>query len=78
MMAGAVAENLFGFYLTRNSATGSEITLGGTDPTKYTSPIVYTPVTQPGYVRPSSSLPCGRGLMGVIVASSGERGGAGG
>ncbi|KAL8281435.1 hypothetical protein RQP46_006119 [Phenoliferia psychrophenolica] len=41
--------NLFGFYLTRGTATGPVLTIGAVDPTHYTGSINYTPVTSQTY-----------------------------
>jgi cathepsin D len=42
---GAVAENVFSFKLAE---TGSELYLGGSDPSLYTGNVTYTPVTEKG------------------------------
>lgn len=46
----AVDSNMFSFHLTRGTSTGAELTLGGTDSSKYTGSIAYTPVTSATYV----------------------------
>ncbi|KAJ3008864.1 hypothetical protein HKX48_008309 [Thoreauomyces humboldtii] len=45
---GAVATPEFGFFLA-SEATGSELTLGGADTTKFTGEVTYVPIDQPGY-----------------------------
>jgi cathepsin D len=49
--SGAVAEPVFAFYLAKDASesTGGELTLGGTDPSRYTGSFTYAPVTRPGY-----------------------------
>lgn len=48
--AGLLAQDIFAFYLTRNSAVGSTITLGGLNPSQYIGDITYTPVISQTYV----------------------------
>ena len=43
---GVISSAVFAFRL---ASTGSELYLGGTDTTKYTGAITYTPVTQQAY-----------------------------
>merc|ERR1712087_83757 len=45
---GAIKKPEFSFYLAED-ASGSELTLGGSDPDKYTGEFTYTPGTVPGY-----------------------------
>jgi len=50
--AGLVPLPIFGVHLSRNAddkKQSSELTLGGTDPSRYTGPINYVPVVKPGF-----------------------------
>jgi len=48
-MSGLIPMNQFAFYLTSNPNNPGELTLGGSDPTKYTGSINWAPVTQKTY-----------------------------
>ncbi|KAJ3006180.1 hypothetical protein HKX48_000256 [Thoreauomyces humboldtii] len=45
---GAVSTPEFGFFLS-SEATGSELTLGGADSSKYSGAVTYVPIDTPGY-----------------------------
>jgi len=47
----AIEQPVFAFYLDRNTAdpTGGELTLGGTDQSKYTGPVTWAQITRKGY-----------------------------
>jgi cathepsin D len=48
-MSGLIPMNQFAFYLTSNPSNPGELTLGGSDPTKYTGSISWAPVTSQTY-----------------------------
>ncbi|KAL8290468.1 hypothetical protein RQP46_002726 [Phenoliferia psychrophenolica] len=50
-------ENLFAFSLTRGLVNGSTLTIGRTDPSKYTGEIQYTPVTSQTYWQIAAEAP---------------------
>lgn len=66
MSAGKLASPSFGFFLGRNKPTGSELTIGGVDSTKYTGSITYTPVTSKTYWQTHSD---GIAVNGAIVTA---------
>lgn len=51
LAAGVIKEPKFAFSLAKDAsaASGGELALGGSDPTKYTGNFTYTPVTEKGY-----------------------------
>ncbi|XP_028652959.1 pepsin A-like [Erpetoichthys calabaricus] len=49
MNKGLITQDLFSFYLSRNSETGSIVTFGGIDPAYYTGNIQWIPVTSEDY-----------------------------
>ena len=79
--SGALAQNLFTFFLTRGKKFGSILTIGAI-PKPYTaSDITYTPVTSESYVGSTLSLlPCHRKLTEELFSGksrcppSGSRG----
>lgn len=46
----ALTSNLFAFYLTRQQASGSLLSIGATNPAHYSGQITYTPVISQTYV----------------------------
>merc|ERR1712066_873036 len=49
LAAGVIKEAKFAFYLEKSGSTGGELSLGGTDPTKFTGDFTYTPIVNKGY-----------------------------
>jgi len=49
LAAGLIKEPKFAFYLEKSGSSGGELSLGGTDSTKYTGDFTYTPITNKGY-----------------------------
>ncbi|KAL2087748.1 hypothetical protein ACEWY4_016576 [Coilia grayii] len=49
MVQQGLVQNYFSVYLSSNSAAGSEVTFGGYDPSHYTGPLVWIPLSSETY-----------------------------
>ncbi|KAK1145817.1 pepsin A-like [Acipenser oxyrinchus oxyrinchus] len=74
MNQGLVSQDLFSFYLSRDSQAGSVVTFGGIDPSYYTGQINWVPVTSQTYWEITmdqvtvngQTVACSGGCRGII------------